>query len=80
MPRPKNPELEASRIEFDKLKPLPRLYGVRVNDHYPEIDIYRLGQAVAGRVVYPEGLLALRQIKALYGSKQKAQSLQPVAA
>lgn len=75
MPRPKNPDLEKSRDDFDALKPLPRYYGVRVADHFPEIDIYKLGQAVAGRVIYKEGYEALRAICLLYPRKVKSNLL-----
>jgi hypothetical protein len=71
MPRPKKPELEASRLAFNELKPLPSCYGVRVADHFPDIDIPRLQQAVAGRVEYPEGLEALKTILRLYPNRRK---------
>jgi hypothetical protein len=75
MPRPKKPELQKSRDDFGALKPLPRYYGVRVADHFPEIDIYKLGQAVAGRIIYEEGYNALKAICLLYPRKSRASKL-----
>ena len=69
MPRPKKPELTASREAFRALKPLPPYYGMRVNDHYKQIDLERLYKAVAGRIEYSEGLEALRVIVKLYPAK-----------
>jgi hypothetical protein len=67
MPKQKNPDLEKSREEFKALAPLLRYrYGDYVLDHFPEIDLDRLHQAKAGRVVYPEGLAALKMIAKLY--------------
>jgi hypothetical protein len=72
MPKQKNPELEASRAEFDKLKPMLRYrYGDYVLDHFPNIDMYKLGQAKAGRIVYPEGLEALKMIAKLYPKRNR---------
>lgn len=71
MPRPKKPELEASRAEFNSLKPLPRYYGMRVGDHFKHIDVPKLQQAVAGRIEYPEGLEALKVICILYPRKKQ---------
>jgi hypothetical protein len=77
MPKQKNPDLEKSRKEFKALGPLLRYrYGDYVLDHYPDIDLNRLHQAKAGRVVYPEGLAALKMIAKLYPKRQRNQSLQ----
>lgn len=70
MPRPKKPELEASRVAFNALKPLPPYYGMRVADHYPQINLPLLYIAVAGRIEYPAGLEALKKIASLYPAKQ----------
>lgn len=81
MPKPKNPELEASRAEFEKLKPVLRYrYGEYVQDHFPEIDMYRLGQAKAGRQVYPEGLEALKMIAKMFPKRHRNSTNKPVAA
>jgi len=76
MPAPKKPSLEASRKAFAALKPLPKNYGMRVGDHFQDIDLKLLYRAVAGRVEYPAGLEALRVICVLYAPK-KNQQLQP---
>lgn len=76
MPRPKKPELEASRAAFNQLKPLPRYYGVRVEEHFPDIDIDKLHQAVGGRLEYPEGLEALKAICLLYPRKKAQQAVE----
>lgn len=77
MPKQKNPDLEASRAEFEKLKPVLRYrYGDFIQDNYPEIDLYKLGQAKAGRIVYPEGLEALKVFARLHPKRQRRQ--QPV--
>lgn len=75
MARPKKPELEKSRQEFNALKPLPRYYGVRVAEHFPDIDIEILHQAVAGRVEYPEGLKALEAICAIYPRRKEQKAM-----
>ena len=79
MPRPRKPELTASRIAFNALKPLPPYYGIRVNDHYPHIDLPTLYKAVAGRIAYEEGLAALTQIVKLYPAKQARKEISTLA-
>lgn len=74
MPRPKKPELTASREAFNALKPLPHYYGMRVADLYPHIDLPLLYKAVAGRAEYDAGLAALRQIVQLYPAKKAKQA------
>lgn len=75
MPKQTNPELEASRAEFEKLKPVLRYrYGDFIQDNYPEIDLYKLGQAKAGRIVYNEGLEALKVFARLYPKRQRQRS------
>lgn len=74
MAKPKNMELQASREAFNALKPLPPYYGVKVADHFPSIDVPKLQQAVAGRVVYDEGLKALQIIVRMYPRRRKAAS------
>lgn len=75
MPRPRNPELQASKDAFDALKSQLRYrYGDYVLDHFPEIDLDRLHQAKAGRVVYPEGLAALKMIAKLYPKRKQNES------
>ena len=74
MPRPRKPELTASRAAFNALKPLPHYYGMRVADHYPQIDLPTLYKAVAGRIEYEAGLEALRKIAKLYPAKQAKQA------
>ena len=71
MAAPKKPSLTKSREDFDALKPLPTNYGVRVNLHFPEIDLKLLYRAVAGRVEYPAGLEALKVISRLYSGANK---------
>ena len=73
MPAPKKPSLEASRQAFAALKPLPKNYGMRVSDHFKDIDLQLLYRAVAGRVEYPAGLEALRVICVLYPAKKSQQ-------
>lgn len=81
MPRPKKPELTASREAFAALKPLPPYYGIRVTDHYPSIDLPTLYKAVAGRIEYDAGLEALRKIVKLYPAKQaKKKVINPLTA
>jgi hypothetical protein len=79
MPAPKKPSLEASRKAFAALKPLPKNYGMRVGDHFKDIDLKLLYRAVAGRVEYPAGLEALKVICVLYPAKNN-QQLQSIAA
>jgi hypothetical protein len=84
MPKPRNPDLQASKAAFDQLKPLLRYrYGDYVLDLFPEIDLNRLHQAKAGRVVYPEGLKALQMVAKLYprrDAKSLTTNLESIAA
>ena len=73
MPRPRKPELTASREAFEALKPLPHYYGMRLADHYPQIDLPTLYKAVAGRVEYEAWLEALKKIVSLYPAKKAKQ-------
>lgn len=75
MARPKKPTLTASREAFAALKPLPPNYGIRVSDHYPHINLQLLYSAVAGRVEYEAGLLALKHIVQLYPAKTARQAV-----
>ena len=68
MAAPKKPSLQNSRDDFNELKPLPSNYGMRVNMHFPHIELKLLYRAVAGRVEYPAGLEALKIICTLYGA------------
>ena len=65
MPIPANPDLPQFRANMRRLKPaLAKFYGVVVAARFPEIDLKRLHQAVAGRAVYPEGYNALCMVYA----------------
>ena len=60
MPIPANPQLPQFRANMRRLKPrLAKFYGVVVAARYPDLDLKRLHQAVAGRAVYAEGYTAL---------------------
>lgn len=60
MPIPANPDLPQFRANMRRLKPaLAKFYGVVVAARFPQLDLKRLHQAVAGRAVYPEGYNAL---------------------
>ncbi|SDZ01821.1 hypothetical protein [Hymenobacter psychrophilus] len=41
---------------------LPRYYGKVVEAQFPDVDIKKLHQAVAGRTVYWEGFYALKAV------------------
>ncbi len=43
---------------------------MRVADHFPEIDLQRLYKAVAGRIEYEDGLVALKWVKSKFPVKQ----------
>ncbi len=61
MPFPADPELPKFKEDIGLIKPkLDKYYGVLVGNKFPTIDVKKLHQAVAGRVVYHEGLNALR--------------------
>ena len=80
MAAPKKPSLQASRDDFNALKPLPSNYGMRVSMQFPHIDLKLLYRAVAGRVEYPAGLEALKIICTLYGNKKATHQHQLQAA
>jgi hypothetical protein len=62
-PKPQ-PGLQVFKSAMKELKPfLPRNYGVILKDTtHPDLDFYRLRQAVALRAVYWEGYEALKTI------------------
>lgn len=62
---PANPHLPQFRANMHRLKPhLAKFYGVVVAAQFPELDLKRLHQAVAGRAVYVEGYNALCMVYA----------------
>lgn len=57
---PANPDLPQFKANMRRLKPrLHKFYGVLLGTKFPDLDMKRLHQAVAGRTVYPEGYVAL---------------------